>query len=178
MIILAVDTGLRLGELSALDWPSIDFEKRSIAVRRTLTRGEMSAPKSNRVRYIPMTDRVYKMLSGKSERIGLVFTIEPNKPLLQNRCLNNLVRICLRAGFRRTKWHSLRHTFASRLVSHGASVKAVQELLGHSEVTTTMRYAHLEPNVLKNTISILDGLQNFGHQVGIKIKKEEKIACR
>lgn len=173
MIVMAVDTGLRLGEMAALDWPSVNFEKKEIVVRRSFTVKQMSAPKSNRERRIPMTNRVYQMLLNKSERMGLVFTIEPNRPILQNRCLNNLVRICLRANLRRIHWHSLRHTFASRLISHGASLKALQMLMGHSDIQTTMRYAHLEPNVLNNTMGILDELQNFGQPVGNATKKQE-----
>ncbi len=178
MIIMSVDTGLRLGELAALDWPSVNFEKNEIVVRRSFTVKQISSPKSNRERRIPMTNRVYQMLLAKNERIGFVFTIEPSKPILQNRCLNNLVRICQRAGLRRLKWHTLRHTFASRLVSHGAPLKGIQALLGHSEIQTTMRYAHLEPNVLNDTIDILNKLQTFGQQaVNTPRKQEVNIAC-
>lgn len=53
-------------------------------------------------------------------------------------------------------WHVLRHTFASQLVSRGASLKAVQDLLGHSTINMTQRYAHLTPEALRDTISLLE----------------------
>lgn len=174
MIIFAVDTGVRLGELAALDWVSVNLCKREIAIRKSFTVKHMLAPKSNRERHIPMTQRVYDMLIAREDKIGLIFCIEPNRPLLQNRCLNSLLRICQKAGLRPLKWHTLRHTLATRLISNGGSVKAVQELLGHSDIKTTMRYAHLEPNVLKDTIGILDKLQNFGQPVGNQAQNQEK----
>ncbi|HTX86809.1 MAG TPA: site-specific integrase, partial [Candidatus Nanoarchaeia archaeon] len=174
MLTVAVDTGLRLGELAALDWPSINFAKNEIIVRRSFTVKQMSAPKSNRERRIPITNRVCQMLQSKSEGIGLIFTIEPGMPLLQNRCRNNLLRICKKAGLRPLIWHTLRHTFATRLVSHGASIKALQELMGHSDIQTTMRYAHLECNVLNDTIDILNKIQTFGQQV-VNTPQKQKI---
>lgn len=177
MIIFAVDTGVRLGELAALDWASVNLSKKEIAIRKSFTVKHMLAPKSNRERYIPMTQRVCDMLIARENKIGLIFCVEPNRPLLQNRCLNSLLRICQKAGLRPLKWHTLRHTLATRLISNGGSVKAVQELLGHSDIKTTMRYAHLEPNVLKDTIGILDKLQNFGQPVGNQAKNQEKNIC-
>ncbi len=176
MIIVAVDAGLRLGEISALNWSAVDFEKNEITVKESFTVKKISAPKSNKKRHIPMTDRVYQTLFARKEKTGYIFTIDRGQPLLQNRCLNNLHKICQEAGIRQIKWHTLRHTFASRLISKGASVKAVQELLGHSDIKTTMRYAHLEKNVLSETIKILDGLSTFGHSMGIGIKDKKETS--
>jgi integrase len=67
-----------------------------------------------------------------------------------------LWRACKKAGLRQIGWHALRHPFASHLVMRGASMKAVQELLGHSSIQMTMRYAHLAPEVVNETVRLLD----------------------
>jgi site-specific recombinase XerD len=69
-----------------------------------------------------------------------------------------LWRACNRAGLRQIGWHCLRHTFASQLVMRGATMSAVQELLGHATILMTMRYAHLAPEVVRETVKLLDGL--------------------
>ena len=56
----------------------------------------------------------------------------------------------------RAGWHMLRHTFASHLVMKGAPLKAMQELLGHSSIETTMRYAHLSPGITRDAVAILE----------------------
>jgi len=60
------------------------------------------------------------------------------------------------AGLRQVGWHALRHTFGSRLAQEGASPKAVQELMGHSDPTTTLRYMHLAPTHHVEAINLLD----------------------
>jgi integrase len=67
-----------------------------------------------------------------------------------------LASACKAAGIRRVMFHVLRHTFASHLVMRGVPMKAVQELLGHSSIDMTMRYAHLSPNVRREAVAALD----------------------
>lgn len=77
-----------------------------------------------------------------------------------------LWRACKRAGLRRIGWHVLRHTFASHLVMRKAPIKAVQEvqeLMGHSTVQMTERYAHLSPDVRKDAVRLLDRPGPHGH---------------
>lgn len=67
-----------------------------------------------------------------------------------------LKRALKNAGLRHIGWHALRHSFASHLVMRGAPIKSVQELLGHSSIEMTMRYAHLSPDVGRDAVKLLD----------------------
>ena len=67
-----------------------------------------------------------------------------------------LRRLCNRAGITKTGWHTTRHSFASWLVMRGRPLKAVQELLGHRSIRTTMIYAHLGEGVLADAVAVLD----------------------
>jgi site-specific recombinase XerD len=78
-------------------------------------------------------------------------------------------RACKRAGLRQITWHVLRQTFASHLVIRGATMSAVQELLGHASIVMTMRYAH--PQVVRETVRLLDGL-------GRELAEKQKTASK
>jgi site-specific recombinase XerD len=67
-----------------------------------------------------------------------------------------LWRACKRAGLRRIGWHVLGHSFASHLVMRGAVLKSVQEVMGHSTIKMTERYAHLSPDVRRDAVRLLD----------------------
>ena len=67
-----------------------------------------------------------------------------------------LVHACKKAGIRLIGWHVLRHTFASHLAMQGASMKVIQDLLGHASIVMTMRYAHLAPEVARDAVRLLD----------------------
>jgi len=156
MILLALKTGLRFGEIIALNWEDIDFSNKLLTVRHSIVRGIMGSPKSNKIRYVPMTDSLLEMLWNKSKNEDYIFTLGNNKPMKQIYCLKNMTRICKKLNIRKIGWHVLRHTFASRLANNGVSMKVIQELLGHSDITTTMRYAHLSPITLRESIRTLD----------------------
>ena len=159
MILLALYTGLRFGELIALTWNDINFRERILTVSRSVSCGYLGSTKSNKVRYIPLGNEVLQLLlSRKPEAAGdrFVFPNPSGKFLLQDTCLDRLHKLCTKAGLRWIGWHTLRHTFASRLAERGASMRMIQELLGHSDTKTTMRYAHLNPAVLRDTINLLE----------------------
>ena len=60
------------------------------------------------------------------------------------------------AGIRHVRIHDMRHTYASRLVQNGAPLQAVSRLLGHSDIRTTMRYAHLSQHNLEAAAALFD----------------------
>jgi integrase len=166
MILIALRTGLRFGEIIALEWQDIDLDRRMLSVNKSIAQGVLGSPKSNRARHIPLSSDVFEMLGGRYQKIGFVFAGGDGKPLRQSFCGTVLHRICREAGLRKIGWHTLRHTFASTLVKKGISLKAVQELLGHSDIRMTMRYAHLSQSELRSAIDVLDPQNDFGQQMG------------
>src|SRR5680860_595166 len=79
-----------------------------------------------------------------------------NKPMKQIYCIKNLNRICRQLNIRKINWHMFRHTFASHLANKNISLQVIQHFLGHSDIRTTMRYAHLSPETLKESIKVLE----------------------
>jgi integrase len=168
MILVALHAGLRLGELFALETRDVDLDRKILRVARAYANRVLGTPKSNRPRYIPMTTGLCEFFS-RPRPAGLVFG-----PRAYSSASKAIARISARAGLRRIGWHTLRHTFASTLVAAGVSLPAIQALMGHSTISTTMRYAHLGPSALRGAMDAFDGFtkrhdfapSEFGHQVG------------
>jgi integrase len=155
LILTAVTTGVRLGELLALRWGDVDWERRQLWVRRSVSRsGEFHAPKTKKsVRAISITPtlkaalREHHMASGRKGLEDLIFPNRNGGPLDGPA----LVRRHFKPALRRAKlplirFHDLRHTFASLLIHQGEHVKLISEQLGHATSSITMdRYGHLLP---------------------------------
>ena len=160
MITLAVRTGLRLGELRALARRDVDFERHQLFVRRAAWKNVVGSPKSGRHRVVDLCSQAVEALLQTPEASSdLIFAAADGSMLTKEACKWPLWRACDRAGIgRRLGWHALRHTFASHLVAKGASIRVVQELLGHSDIKMTMRYAHLAPSDRARAVRLLDDL--------------------
>lgn len=138
MVLLALNTGLRRGELFNLTWPDVDLERRLLTVKG-------HGAKSGQTRHIPLNDEAHEVLTGWRHEgaRGLVFPNREGKRLDNiNTAWAGLLEAASIAGFR---FHDLRHTFASKLVMAGIDLNTVRELLGHSDLKMTLRYAHLAP---------------------------------
>ena len=81
---------------------------------------------------------------------------ENKKRFAGKQLAHRLKELCAKVGLRKIGWHTLRHTFASHLAMSGTPLNVVQTLLGHSSITTTMRYAHLAPSTLRTAIDQLN----------------------
>jgi integrase len=156
MVFLALRTGLRMGELFGLEWQDIDFQRRQLTVQRSIVRGIIGTPKNGKVRYIPLTEDVCRALYELRKPSGLIFAREDGSPLSHRMAANAIRQMCKRAGIRSVSWHILRHTFASQLASRGVPLPAIKDLLGHSTITMTMRYAHLAPSTLRDAVNVLE----------------------
>jgi integrase len=140
MVLLSLNTGLRRGELFDLAWRNIDFKTRVLTVVGT-------SAKSGRTRHIPLNDESHETLRGWKAQAdatdGLVFPSESGEPFDNvNKSWAGVLREAKITNFR---WHDMRHHFASRLAMAGVDLNTIRELLGHSELTMTLRYAHLAP---------------------------------
>ncbi|NIT13905.1 MAG: tyrosine-type recombinase/integrase [Candidatus Dadabacteria bacterium] len=184
VIFTALKTGLRLGELIALDWSDINWNDKTLTVRHSWCdrKKGIVTPKSNRERHIPLTDELYKKLLQKRQATGLIFVDGRNKRLDGKAINREIINACKKTGIKEVTCHTLRHTFASHLVMAGAPLKAIQELLGHSEIQTTMRYAHLSSSSLREAVYLLEPVQkeisrNFRHYMGNRLKKVDKFSA-
>jgi len=171
MIMLALRTGVRQNEILGLRWDDVDLKRGQIQINQGNWRGHIDTPKGGRSRSIPLSPQCLDTLKKHRHLRGeFVFCQEDGRPHTDGQCKWPLWSACRNAGLRRIGWHVLRHTFASHLVMRGVSLKAVQELLGHTTIEMTMRYAHLSPEVTREAVTSLDG-GTLGHQLGIDSKK-------
>src|SRR3989344_1951365 len=168
MILTALRTGMRQGELKGLQWSSIDWQNQSITVRHSRCdyKKALGSPKSNRERHIPIDIDVYEILYKRKKSTGYVFLDVDKQPFDHKRIIRRLTDVCKKADLRRITWHKLRHTFASHLAMRGAPLPVVQMLLGHSTIATTMRYAHVAPSTLRTAIDMLNPKRMLNEDFG------------
>ncbi len=158
LFLCALRTGMRAGELFGLQWDSVDFARKRIHVCRNWTHGYMVTPKSGKDRFVPMTLQLVQALrEHRHLRAKLVFCRPDGGPLDSNKVKRSFWRCQKAAGIPRIAFHDLRHSFASQLVMAGIPLLAVQEMLGHSDIRMTQRYAHLSPGATADYINVLDG---------------------
>jgi integrase len=163
LILCAVLTGMRRGELLGLRLEDVDLEGRRIFVRRALWRGKFVTPKSRRSRRtIDLAPTLRVALARLPSRFhsGLVFCNSDGTPLdPDNFAHRDWARALRRAELRRIRFHDLRHTYASLLIAQGAHPKYIQVQLGHASIQTTLdRYGHLMPDANAAEAQKLDRL--------------------
>ena len=154
LLITALHTGMRKGEILGLQWTDVDFTRKLIMIVKS---------KNGEKRSIPMSERLSEILQGIKVRdiSGRVFPIA-------NRSLRVAFdKTLIKAGIKDFRFHDLRHTFATRLVQNGVDLYKVKELLGHKTIAMTMRYAHHHPESLRSGIAVLDQIHDLaqnGHK--------------
>lgn len=186
IVITALYTGLRKGEIMALKWDNIDFEGKKIYVKNSLcrvvdeipdekgcrhARYEIMSPKTKKsVRTIPMLSEVYEALIEQKRRQdkdkeknrdiyddqGFVFANEVGNYLAQRSFMTRYHNFLKEYGITDIRFHDLRHTFASLLIESDISMKVIQELLGHSNIATSMDlYTHISETKKEQAIAQL-----------------------
>jgi integrase len=168
----ALLTGMRRGELLSLKWEQIS---------NGFIYLEAAMVKSGKGRQIPVNDRLAEVLKevrrGNQLKSEFVFCDSQGRRFYAVK--RSFTSACRRAGIEAFRFHDLRHTFASRLVMRGASLKAVQELLGHADLKMTMRYAHLSHEHLRDSVNLLNDLPSGKQMVNIgpKGKGADKLCA-
>jgi|SRR3989339_636602 len=177
MFLLAVLTGMRRGEILGLQWGDIDWNSNTIFVRRSLywltnseredskTRWQFIEPKSKRSkRAIVMSPKLKEALeihriTAVESPYELVFCNKEGNPVDPDNMVKRDFEQSLRfAGLRKIRFHDLRHTYCSLLISQGENSKFIQNQLGHASIQTTFdRYGHLMPINQHGVGSKLDG---------------------
>lgn len=157
VVLLGGEAGLRCGEMMALEWTDVDFNRQRLQVQRSEWKGKVTVPKGGRSRRVPMTSRLAEALRDHRHLRGpRVLTQEDGRPLTQK-----IVQVLVRKAARKANLvnggvHVLRHSFCSHLAMRGAPARAIQELAGHKDITTTQRYMHLSPAAVVSAIRLLE----------------------
>lgn len=150
MVLLSLNTGLRRGEVFDLTWGNVDLDRALLTVQG-------SGAKSGKTRHVPLNSEALMVLKHWEHQstAKLVFPGRHDKRLVSVRKAWSTLLIM--AGLKKFRWHDMRHHFASRLVMNGVDLNTVRELLGHSDIKMTLRYAHLAPEHKATAVEKLVG---------------------
>lgn len=166
----AILTGMRLNEILTLQWDQVYNGQIHIKAQDA---------KSKKAREIAINDALGALLAELEEingdRSPYVFIQKDGRRFLSVRTA--FLNACKRAGIENFRFHDLRHTFASQLVMAGADLPSVQKLLGHSDIKMTMRYAHLAPGHLQDTVNKLNGFGQFLDTKSSKDATAPPVSC-
>jgi len=156
IIVTALNTGMRKGELQKLKWTDIDFKNRKITVVES---------KNNESRVVPINKTLHKELFPLSKRSKGEYVFSDKNGLPYGDIKKSFLTALKKAKIEDFHFHDLRHTFGSYLVMQGVNLKTVQQIMGHKDIRMTMRYAHLSPEYVQKAVETLDNLWSlFGHQ--------------
>jgi len=148
IIIMALNTGMRYGEIAALKWKDVDLDGRNITITRS---------KNGQMRKVPINENLYETLlahKGDVPGDGYVFC-QGGSGIPYKSVRKSFITATKAAGIDDFKFHDLRHTFASHLVMKGVGIATVKELLGHKTLAMTIRYSHLSDAHKKNAVNLV-----------------------
>jgi integrase len=148
IIVFAVLTGLRRGEIGHLRWEDVDLERRLVVIRSS----ENHKTKAGKIRTIPLSDGAAYILDERKKYTRSEYVFKQYSDDYASHKFKMYIK-SIKGSEEKLHFHSLRHTFASWLVQSGTDIYAVRQLLGHSDVKTTMVYAHLLPQKMHDTVN-------------------------
>lgn len=167
-VLLALETGLRIGEIAGLKWQDINFDNKTLVVNRTRQRIQDHEKHRTHViedtpktflsrREIPLSEKMIQRLrTRKIANVGEYVISFKNKPTEPRTITNYFKSIMKKLNLERVNFHSLRHSFASKCLEKGVSVAVVATLLGHSSVKTTLDiYANSNRNNERKAIELI-----------------------
>lgn len=151
ILIMALNTGMRKGEILNMTWDCVDFAKNEISALNTKNGKKNTIPMSSKLRQILL--EMYKTQSHNK----YVFT-NPYTGTKYNDIKKCFKTVCRLANVKNLRFHDLRHTGATRMVAAGVPLPVVKQILNHASIQTTMRYAH---TMREQEITAVEALANF-----------------
>jgi integrase len=149
MVLVSLNTGMRRGELFDLKWSTVNFTTKTITAAGDTT-------KTNDTRHIPMNKEVVAALEAWKKQAGKSRYVFPSKAGGRLEDVKAAwLKLLERASIEAFRWHDMRHDFASRLVMAGVPLNTVRDLLGHSDIKMTLRYAHLAPGTKAAAVELI-----------------------
>lgn len=174
LFLLDLATGLRQGELLALDWKHINLEDNTLKVERSVKEVYVydnenakhietifQTPKTlNSFRTVPIPSTMINILSKIKNKKGLLFSDANGNPLKGKNISAKWTKILKECNIPHKKFHSIRHTYASMLLSKGVDIETVAELMGHSAISITQIYLHSSYTSKNNSVNKLNSILN------------------
>jgi integrase len=168
LVITALNTGMRRGEILSLKWANVDLKHGFILLEEGMTKNKTR-------REIPINETLRATLTGLTRRLDLPYVFyNPATEKPYNDIKNAFNGACRRAEIKDFHFHDLRHTFASHLVMGGQDITTVKELLGHKTLNMTLRYSHLAPSHKVKAVDLLDSILNVNANYTKTIQLKEK----
>lgn len=174
LFILSLGTGLRQGELLALDWEHIDLKEQQIKIEKSAKEvyiydspevkhieTVIQTPKTaNSFRTIPLPSSLIDKLKEIDNKQGYLFTDESGQLLKGKNISAKWTKILKDCGIPHKKFHSIRHTYGSMLLQKGVDIETVAELMGHTAVSITQIYMHSETKIKSKSVNKLNSILN------------------
>ena len=182
ILVFVFNCGLRVGEIAGLCWDCVNFENRQILVKRNMSRKkrlkEYTKTKSNR--HVPMNDQVYDVLRylwKNQSSHKFVFAKMNGEPIDPDHYSSRQFKDALiRSSIEAINFHKTRHTFASHFMMNGGNIYDLQKILGHRDIDSTMKYAHLSPEHLLEASKIVNFKSDIGPELSEQIEKSYQMA--
>ena len=154
LLVLAINAGLRRGELIQLRWADVDLTNRTIIIR---SHGVLRT-KCGKARVVPLNRAATEAIQRRSDRSSGGFVFQVKSQPIDGRHLSRVFKRCVRKAHldERLHLHSVRHSFASWLTQKHIAASHIQKLLGHSNLRVTEIYSHLRPSDLHTTVEQLE----------------------
>ncbi len=155
VVLFALHTGMRRAEILGLRWQEVDLQNAVATIPAARAKG-------HRDRHVPLNALALQIINGlprPSDSSAPIFGNAKGRP--QGNLERHWRSALALSGIENFRFHDLRHTFASRLVMEGADLPVLRELLGHRDFAMTLRYAHLAPSRLRETVAMLEPKLQF-----------------
>ena len=174
IFLLDLGTGLRLGELLALDWEHINLKSKELKVEKSVKEVYIydnadkkhietiiQTPKTrNSFRTIPIPSSLINILNNMPNKKGYLFLDKQGNLLKGKNVSSKWAKILKECDIPHKKFHSIRHTYGSMLLQKGVDIETVAELMGHTAISITQMYMHSETKVKSKSVNKLNSILN------------------